>query len=81
MIADDAAQPVAPVWHDRRTYAYTQHLSRDAWAWEFLRRNPDYRAAWRRATAPPINRHGIAWGIATGAMAVGAASCWGLLPF
>ncbi len=33
-------------WCNPQSYAYTQRLSRDAWAWEFLRRNPDYRAAW-----------------------------------
>ena len=33
-------------WCDPQSYAYTRTLTRDAWAWEFLRRNPDYRAAW-----------------------------------
>ncbi|QLQ01792.1 MAG: hypothetical protein HZY77_01850 [Thiobacillus sp.] len=29
-------------------YAYCAVLTRDQWAWEFLRRNPDYRADYRR---------------------------------
>jgi len=29
-------------------YAYCSSLTRDQWAWEFLRRNPDYRADYRR---------------------------------
>jgi len=29
-------------------YAYCTVLTRDQWAWEFLRRNPDYRADYRR---------------------------------
>ena len=29
-------------------YAYCAALTRDQWAWEFLRRNPDYRADYRR---------------------------------
>jgi len=29
-------------------YAYCAVLTRDQWAWEFLRRNPDYRSDYRR---------------------------------
>jgi hypothetical protein len=29
-------------------YAYCSGLTRDQWAWEFLRRNPNYRADYRR---------------------------------
>ena len=32
-------------------YAYCAVLTRDQWAWEFLRRNPDYRADYRRFIA------------------------------
>ena len=35
-----------PDWRDPASYAYTQHLTREGWAWEFLRRNPKYRMAW-----------------------------------
>jgi hypothetical protein len=28
-------------------YGYTKHLTRSRWAWEFLRRNEDYRRDWR----------------------------------
>ena len=40
--------PSAIDWCGPQSYAYTQRLTRDAWAWEFLRRNPEYRAAWAR---------------------------------
>jgi hypothetical protein len=32
-------------------YAYCAGLTRDQWAWEFLRRNPDYRSDYRRFLA------------------------------
>ena len=32
-------------------YAHCDALTRDQWAWEFLRRNPDYRADYRRFIA------------------------------
>jgi hypothetical protein len=38
-------QPLAD-WRDPAAYDYTRALTRDGWAWEFLRRNPLYRAAW-----------------------------------
>jgi hypothetical protein len=31
-------------WRRPEAYAYTTTLSRDQWAWEFLRRNPEYRS-------------------------------------
>lgn len=33
-------------WRDPRSYDYTRELTRDGWAWEFLRRNPAYRTSW-----------------------------------
>lgn len=38
--------PTLADWRDPTSYAYTRDLTRDAWAWEFLRRSPAYRAAW-----------------------------------
>jgi len=37
---------VPPDWRDPAAYAFVQELSRERWAWEFLRRNPDYVADW-----------------------------------
>lgn len=31
-------------WRDAESYAYTRDLTPEGWAWEFLRRNPEYRA-------------------------------------
>lgn len=33
-------------WRNPDDYAYTSELSREHWAWEFLRRNPEYRRDW-----------------------------------
>jgi len=34
---------LAPNWEDEETYSYTRNYNLHSWAWEFLRRNPDYR--------------------------------------
>ncbi len=36
-----------PDWRNLDDYQYTKGLTHKAWAWEFLRRNPDYRNAWQ----------------------------------
>src|SRR5579872_2941971 len=46
---DDVPLPLRPDWYDPARYDYTKTLSREGWAWEFLRRNPTYRAASRDA--------------------------------
>src|SRR3569833_2215037 len=49
-----SALSTSPAWCSCRSdmetdaYAYCTVLTRDQWAWEFLRRNPDYRADYRR---------------------------------
>lgn len=32
-----------PDWRNENAYAYTARLTRRGWAWEFLRRNPEFR--------------------------------------
>jgi hypothetical protein len=34
-------------WRDSANYTFAGRLSREQWAWEFLRRNPDYRREWQ----------------------------------
>lgn len=34
-------------WQDPEDYRFTRELSAAQWAWEFLRRNPDYRREWQ----------------------------------
>jgi hypothetical protein len=34
-------------WHAANAYTYLDVLGSTAFAWEFLRRNPDYQATWR----------------------------------
>lgn len=36
-------------WRDRESYAYTANFSLREWAWEFLRRNPDFVEDWKQA--------------------------------
>ncbi len=35
-----------PDWQNATHYQFSESLSADEWAWQFLRRNPDYRADW-----------------------------------
>ena len=39
-----------PDWRDAAQYPRDRSLRQ--WAWEFLRRNPEYRAAWREHIEP-----------------------------
>jgi hypothetical protein len=39
---------VNPDWRDPATYPDPKSTRLTQWAWEFLRRNPDYRSDWRR---------------------------------
>lgn len=56
-----AAQP--PPWHASAAYLYALHLDGPALAWEYLRRHPGYRVAWRmRATDSGAARP---WGLRT----------------
>lgn len=41
-----------PDWHPRERYDALLHLTKAGWAWEFLRRNPGYRADFADAGAP-----------------------------
>ena len=54
MLSGDAA--LAVDWTKDETYDYTARLVDRGWAWEWLRRNPDFRAAWNGARL----QHGIA---------------------
>jgi len=40
---------VVPDWLTDKPYTYTERLSGPQWAWEFLRRNVEFRADWRKA--------------------------------
>lgn len=37
-----------PNWRDSASYEYTLSLSKLGWAWEFLRRNPNFRKSGRQ---------------------------------
>lgn len=52
-------------WRSAAAYADTASLPVSGWAWEFLRRNPEYRAG-TRAAAPRSAEHaaiGRRWGL------------------
>lgn len=36
-----------PDWQNATHYHFTKSLGTDEWAWQFLRRNPDYHADWQ----------------------------------
>jgi len=38
-----------PDWSNDEPYAFTERLSGPQWAWEFLRRNAEFRVDWRKA--------------------------------
>ncbi len=49
-------------WHPAAAYLYALHLDGPAQAWEYLRRNPDYRHDWHRHRGQP--REGAQrWGL------------------
>jgi hypothetical protein len=74
--------PPRPDWPDLSSYAYTQDLTPEGWGWEFLRRNPAYRAAWRMrgltACAPPS---GMGIHILPHPAGASEAALWGLVSF
>jgi hypothetical protein len=41
-------------WRKSEDYAYTESLLIHGWAWEFLRRNPDYIRAWQAYIAAQV---------------------------
>ncbi len=60
-----------PDWKDPLAYAFCERLTSAQWAWEFLRRNPDYQQQWQAfwdtwqaleaAYGKPPNRDFCAW--------------------
>jgi Proteobacterial transcriptional regulator-like domain len=62
-------------WNTFQSYGYTRSLSARDWAWEFLRRNPDFnRACQQSALLPKVHdtqpsdrlvadAHLLAWGL------------------
>jgi hypothetical protein len=53
---------VDAAWWPSAAYLYVLHLDALALAWEYLRRNPQYRADWARRKLPPIIRPDV-WGL------------------
>jgi len=55
------AERSAEFWYPTAAYLYVLHLDAPALAWEYLRRNPDYRRDWlRRQRRPGAARQ---WGL------------------
>lgn len=55
------AEASAEHWYPTAAYLYTLHLDGPALAWEYLRRNPDYRRDWLRRRRRPDAAQ--AWGL------------------
>ncbi|WP_225248179.1 transcriptional regulator domain-containing protein [Mesorhizobium sp. J8] len=47
-----AARAFWPDWRRHETYHYTRRLPRTGWAWEFLRRNPQFQRDHAKMAAP-----------------------------
>jgi hypothetical protein len=55
------AEPSSDHWHPSAAYLYVLHLDAPALAWEYLRRDPDYRHDWlRRQRHPEVAQR---WGL------------------
>lgn len=53
MTANETIGKWPPDWRDPASYAYMQHLTREGWAWKFLRRNAAYARIAARMPVPP----------------------------
>jgi len=49
-------------WHPSAAYLYVLHLDGPALAWEYLRRNPEYRRTWQRHRRHP-QHEALRWGL------------------
>lgn len=79
----EADSSPCPDWRDASSYAYTQALSPEGWAWEFLRRNSEYRAAWSRQAQPAHSEFAQRSQAheARSAATTAEAATWGLMAF
>jgi transcriptional regulator len=81
-MGDKGESPSWPDWRDPASYEYTRDLTREGWAWEFLRRNPNYRKSWRDQLGPATDRTKKTKArVAAPAAVSAAAAVWGLLSF
>jgi hypothetical protein len=58
--------PRKPDWRSPSNYHYLEKLDRAGWAWEFLRRNQEYRKDFVRildSTAPEATAIAERWGL------------------
>jgi len=52
-----------PAWRRREAFAYVESLAGPLLAWEYLRRNPSYRTAWRSCDPTEAETAGRDWGL------------------
>jgi hypothetical protein len=50
-------------WQSREAFEYSESLDGPLLAWEYLRRNPDYRNAWHGRDPTEVNTSGGDWGL------------------
>jgi hypothetical protein len=72
-----------PDWRDSTSYEYTLSLPKQGWAWECLRRNPEFRKAGQGLKAGPISggKPGRTVRVATTVQALQSLENWGVLFF
>lgn len=46
---NDQSPTIATDWTQDQAYAYTEWFNGPQWAWEYLRRNPEFRTDWKQA--------------------------------
>jgi len=80
-VSDDPAAVPRPDWRDASSYEYTRALTEEGWAWEFLRRNPDYARAWRESGEEAAARGSGKVRVLAQMAPPKEAAAWGLLTF
>ncbi|MGB8365202.1 MAG: DUF2285 domain-containing protein [Rhizomicrobium sp.] len=60
-ITSEQHLPLPANWQNTETYRWMGSLPRTAWAWELMRRNPDYRALFSRLGPASAGEDGELW--------------------
>jgi len=55
--------PVSGGWKAAAAYLYALRLNGSALAWEYLRRNPEYRVSWEQADHADLKQGALHWGL------------------
>jgi hypothetical protein len=76
--ADDPVMPAWPDWRDAEQYRHMLDLDQAGWAWEWLRRNPDYVEERRRGALGALPDQALSYPDVLSQPMYSAALRWGL---